>query len=176
MLVNNDLSIFCTNSLIFFFKSFCACLSVTLLLYTPPKVSNGSFWIDGMISPATWNACSSTHFPHFITKLYDFWSFSFILAHFRAKTVLCKAILEAGVEVVIKLTSSMNAQSSGIDFLVDRDYRGNPAWLTYSKITLNAARARSLIWYILQISLFPIGTNQKQLHLLMFSPKVHQNI
>ena len=25
-------------------------------------------------------------------------------------------------------------------FFVEREYRGNPAWLTYSKITLNAAR------------------------------------
>ena len=62
------------------------------------------------------------------------------MAHFKATTVLCKVILDAGVEVVIKLTSSMNAQSIGIDFLVDREYRDNPAWLKYSKITLNAAR------------------------------------
>ena len=62
------------------------------------------------------------------------------MAHFREITVLCKTMLEAGVEVVIKLTSSMNARSAGTDFLVDREYRGNPAWLTYSKIALNAGR------------------------------------
>ena len=140
MPVNNDLSIFCTNSLIIFFRSSRACLSVTLLLQTLRKVFYGSFWIDGMISPATWNGCPSMHFPAFITRLLDFGGFSCILTHFRATTVLCKAILEAGVEAVIKLTSSMNARSTGIDFLVDREYYGNPAWLTYSKVTLNAAR------------------------------------
>ena len=80
------------------------------------------------------------HFPPFTTRLLDFWGFSFILAHFTAIYVLFKAILEAGVEVVIKPTLSMNAQSTGIDFLVDRDFGGNLAWVTYSKITLNAAR------------------------------------
>ena len=34
----------------------------------------------------------------------------------------------------------MNARSTGTDFLVDREYRGNPAWLTYSKIALNTGR------------------------------------
>ena len=34
----------------------------------------------------------------------------------------------------------MNARSTDFDFLVDREYRGNPAWLTYSQITLNAER------------------------------------
>ena len=80
------------------------------------------------------------HFPPFITRLLDFWGFSFILAHLRATTVLCKAILEAGVEVVIKLTSSMNARSTDIGFVVDGVYLDNPARLTYSKITLNATR------------------------------------
>ena len=75
------------------------------------------------------------HFPPFITRL-----LVFILANFKTTTVLCKTTLEAGVEVVIKLTSSMNAQSTGIDFLVDRVDHGNPAQLTYSKITLNTAR------------------------------------
>ena len=96
--------------------------------------------IDGMISPATWNGCLCMVFPPFITRLLDFWGFSFVIAHFRATTVFCKAILEAGVKVVSKLTASMNAQSTGIDFLVDRGCHGNPACLTYSKITLNAAR------------------------------------
>ena len=96
--------------------------------------------IDGMISPATWNGCLCMHFPSFITRLLDFWGFSFIIAHSRATTVFCKAILEAGVKVVSKPTSSMNAQSTAIDFLVDRECCGNPACLTYSKITLNAAR------------------------------------
>ena len=80
------------------------------------------------------------HFPLFITRLADFWGFSFILGHFRVTTVLCKTILEAGVWVVIKLSSSMNAQSTGIYFIVDREHRGNPAWLTYSKLSLNAER------------------------------------
>ena len=75
------------------------------------------------------------HFPPFITRPLDFWGFSFILAHFRAAIDPCKATLE----VVIKLTSSMNARSTGI-YLIERVYRGNPARLTYSKITLNAAR------------------------------------
>ena len=126
MPANNDLSIFCTNSLIFFFKSSSACLSVTLLLQTHPKVFNSSFWIDGMISPATWNRNWSMHFPLFITRLPDFWGFSFILTYFKTTTVLSKAILGAGVEVVIKLTWSMNARSTSIDFLADREYRG---WL-----------------------------------------------
>ena len=34
----------------------------------------------------------------------------------------------------------MNARSTDNDFLVDREYRGNPAWLTYFKITLHAER------------------------------------
>ena len=131
---------FCTNSLIFFFKSSSACLSVTLLLETLSKVFNGSFWIDGMISPATWNGCLCMHSSPFITRLPDFWCLNFILAYFRATILLCKEILEAGVEVLTKFTSSMNARSTGIDFLVDREYRGNPAWLTYSKITLNPKR------------------------------------
>ena len=62
------------------------------------------------------------HFPSFI--LLNFWGFSFILAHFRVTTVLCKATLKVGVEVVIKLTSSVNARSTCIDFLVDRVYCG----------------------------------------------------
>ena len=115
------------------------------------------------------------HFSLFITRRPDFWGFSFIPAHFKATTVLYKAILEAGVEVVIKLTSSMNARSTGIDFLVDREYRDNTAWLTYSKIKLNAARNNITDMVHLQISLFHIGTNQRQSHLLMFSPKVHRN-
>ena len=127
-----------------------------------------------MISPATWNGCSSMHLS-FITRLLHFCSFSFILVHVRAAAVLCDAILEDGVEVVINITSSMNAWSTGIDFLVDREYLGNPAWLTYSKITLNAPRTKSLILYILQVSLFHVGTNHRKLHLLMFSPKVHRN-
>ena len=64
----------------------------------------------------------------------------FILPHFRATTVLCKAILEHGVQVAMKLKSSMNARSTGINFLVDSEYRGSPAWLTYSKIILITAR------------------------------------
>ena len=67
------------------------------------------------------------HFSPFITRIPGFCGFSFIPVHFKATTVLCKAILEAGVEVVIKLTSSMKARSTGIDFLVDREYRDNPA-------------------------------------------------
>ena len=115
------------------------------------------------------------HFSLFITRRPGFWGFSFIPAHFKATTVLYKAILEVGVEVVIKLTSSMNARSTGIDFLVDREYRDNTAWLTYSKIKLNAARNNITDMVHLQISLFHIGTNQRQSHLLMFSPKVHRN-
>ena len=80
-----------------------------------------------MISPATSNGYSSMHFRPFITRLPNFWIFSFILAHFRATTVYCKLILEARVEVVIKFTSSLNARSTDIDFFVDREYRGNSA-------------------------------------------------
>ena len=80
------------------------------------------------------------HSSPFITRLPDFWCLNFILAYFRATILLCKEILEAGVEVLTKFTSSMNARSTGIDFLVDREYRGNPACLTYSKITLNPKR------------------------------------
>lgn len=35
--------------------------------------------------------------------------FSFILAHFRADTVVCWAILKAGVVLVITLTPAINA-------------------------------------------------------------------
>ena len=114
--VNNDLSIFRTTSLI-----------------------SSSNRLDRMISPATSIGCSSMYFPPFITRLLDFWGFSFILSLFRATTVLCKTILEAGVEVVIKLTSSMKAWSTSNDLLFDRVHCGNPAQLTYFKITLNAA-------------------------------------
>ena len=97
------------------------------------------------------------HFAPFITRILDFWGFSFILAHFRATTALYKAILEAGVEIVIKLTLTLNAQSTGIDFLVDREYHGNPAWLTYSKITLNAA-SNKITDNVVHPANFHIGT------------------
>ena len=57
-------------------------------------------------------------FAPFITRILDFWGFSFILAHFRATAALYKAILEAGVEIVIKLTSTVNHRALALIFLL----------------------------------------------------------
>ena len=49
----------------------------------------------------------------------------------RQQLLFMKTILEAGVKIGNQLISSMNAQSTGIDFVVNRVYGGNPAWLAY---------------------------------------------
>ena len=59
----------------------------------------------------------------------EFWSFSFILAHFKATPVFYRTMFEARVEHVSILVSSMNAHNTGIEFLVDGVYYGNPAQL-----------------------------------------------
>ena len=61
-------------------------------------------------SPSTLYGCSFLYSPTFITRLHGF---SFILANFRVITVLCIAILQAGVQIVSKLLSSTNTRSTG---------------------------------------------------------------